>query len=71
VYSNIDRIEGGINPIIKTFGATSPGISILSIRTIIPKNDTSSVNMKKNTIAKRKPTVFATVLWDSLANAVI
>ena len=68
-YSRIERTDGGIRPIIKTLGATSPGMSISLISTIIPKNDTSRVNTKKNTIATRNPTVLAVVRRDSLATS--
>lgn len=66
VYNKIERIEGGMRPSIKTLGATSPGISILFIRTMIPKNDASSVRIKKKTMANKNPTIFKVLLDDSL-----
>jgi hypothetical protein len=69
VYNRMERTDGGIRPIINTFGATSPGISISLISAIMPKNETSSVKTKKNTIATRKPTILTVVLGDSVTSA--
>jgi hypothetical protein len=69
VYNKMERIEGGIRPIINTLGATSPGISISLISAIMPKNETSSMKTKKITIATRKPTILTVVLGDSATSA--
>ena len=68
VYSKMERIDGGMRPIMNTLGATSPGISISLISAIMPKNETSSVTTKKNTIATRKPTILTVVLDDSVTS---
>ncbi len=62
MYSRIVRTDGGMRPIIKTLGATSPGMSISFIIAMTPKNDASSVAVKKKTMPTSKIAILAGLL---------